>query len=170
MGKFKSRFYDIEEIRAEKTLLHFLNPVQKRSYHRHGSFRVTGSHGTLYRIQCDDHVGNVEWINRKGDVKANFCGHSDWGVGGDIPEPDHFLAQMLSLVTDEITWLKIAHVMNGEYPPMFYRHASRLIAELAAYDDHYMRSDSPATECRHCGQRRRVPPWAYCQNCGWRDA
>lgn len=167
----KSRFYYYPEaLRAEQTLLLFLNPTQRKNYKRHGCFRVTGSHGTLYRIHCDDHVGNVEWINRKGTAKGNFCAHSDRVFGDDVPEPDHWLAQMLSLVTDEIAWLKIAHLMNDDWPPVYYQAMGREEAELLAYDVYYARKDGPAVECRHCRCRRWVPPWKYCQNCGYKDA
>lgn len=143
--------------RAEQTLLLFLSPHQKSSYHRYQSFRVTGSHGTLYRISCEHYSGNVDWITDTGYVKGNLCGHSGRDYyGRTLPTVDHCLAQMLSLVTDEIAWLRIAHVMNGDYPPVYYRTLNAQEAEPIAY--------------RYCRCRRtlpqRYPAGYYCGRCG----
>ena len=120
--------------RAELTLLSFLSPTQKRSYKSYNTFQVIGSHGTLYRINCEHFSGNVDWFNDVGTHRGTLCGHSDRDWRDEsIPCWDHYLAQMLSLVTDEIAWLRIAHLMNGEYPPVYYRNLTTEQAERLAY-------------------------------------
>jgi hypothetical protein len=104
--------------KARELLAHFLTPTQRRSYTRYDSFRVRGSCGTLYRINTDDYVGNVEWLDSRGHSRGELCAHS--ASDARLPVADHHLAQMLELVTDELRWLDIACLMSGDYPEIYY--------------------------------------------------
>lgn len=146
------------EARAHEILLRFLSPTQKRDLKRAQEFWMTGSHGTRYKINCEHYSGNVYWCDSKDMIRGNLCGHSsvDWDRES-IPLADHLLAQMLSLVTNEIAWLRIAHLMGGDYPPIYYRQLSPREAERLAYS--YCRCDwSKGMHfndyyCARCGMR-----------------
>ena len=113
---------DRTEARAQALLLNMLNETQRHTYYRFRRFQVQGSHGTLYRIHTAGYSGNVYWLRPSGRSGGQFCGHSDYDRGANLmlPASDHYLAQMLSLVADEISWLNVACLQDGDYPPSWH--------------------------------------------------
>lgn len=131
---------------AKETLQSFLTPEQRETVRTGGFFEIVGSHGTRYLIRTDDYSGNVRIVTRRPDRRftggfrlqeiAQFCGHCDQSRW--VPVPDHNLAQMLELVTDEVAWLRTAVKQYGAYPAPYYLHAtSKMVEEIAYFEKAY---------------------------------
>lgn len=110
--------YEIPSRKALKLLLSVLTPEQRQTYADLGYIECTGSLGTRYRINRG-HTYNVSWLNEWGREAGEVCATPDrWhGHGGsrEMPDEDVMLGQLLSLVTDERAFLRIAH---GPKPPV----------------------------------------------------
>jgi hypothetical protein len=104
--------------RAQELLLSLLSPEQRESYLDRGWFEVRGSRGGRWRIRDRGQSGNVDLMPEIGEERdATYCAHPP----GGLPAADAHLAQMLALVTDEESFVRIANVHyrrpGGHVPP-----------------------------------------------------
>jgi len=90
--------------RAEKLLLGFLDRKQRKDWVKGGRFYLY-SGKKRYRIKRG-RAGNVELVDRKGEVLERYCCHPVQHV----PEADCALSQMLALQYNEEHFLKLANV------------------------------------------------------------
>lgn len=97
---------------ATATLEAHLTDYQVRELRTHRRFHVVGSRGRCYRIHARGHSGNVELLRPDGTVQARLCAHPR----RPMPDPDHWLAQALELMTDEDHFLTVANVHAGQLP------------------------------------------------------
>jgi hypothetical protein len=97
------------QARAEELLEAMLSDEQAASRRDSGFFTVRGSSsGAAYRIHNKGITGNVDRLDGEGRREVVFCAHPPAG----IPVADVHLAQMLSLVTDEDAFLRVANVLH----------------------------------------------------------
>jgi hypothetical protein len=78
--------------RAEKLLLAFLTPEQRRQYREEGAILVPGRIHPQYRIR-KGRVANVEVLDPQGQVLHRLCAHP----APPVPNADTMLAQLLML-------------------------------------------------------------------------
>jgi|SRR5882757_912626 len=124
------RRWDTANTTAIATLKRFLNTEQRASYEASQYFEVVGSKGNRYRISTDESAsGNVRWM-LKGTTGGVYCAYP-WphASDGDIPAADLFLGQALQLITDEFSYLQVANLFGGTYPPNFRAWRKQLHAE-----------------------------------------
>lgn len=108
--------------RSLELLLSVLSDTQLAEYNDQGRFRVKGSSGRTYVIVCEGQQGNVQWW-RDGVFASNFCAHP----GGDVPDPDAWLAQKLALEADDEAFLMAANLRRGVFPPESARAQLNLV-------------------------------------------
>ena len=111
-----------------------LTPKQLRDHKEFGHIQVTGATGQKYRIvtakrQSD---GNVHILNKWGKSVTSICAHPTWMDNSEgsvelLPHADGFLTQMLWLQTDDISFLRTARLMGGEWPEEIKRLRGRSI-------------------------------------------
>lgn len=97
--------------RSLELLLSLLSEDQLAEYNERSYFTVEGSSGRTYKIVCEGQTGNVQWW-ADGAFRANFCAHP----GGDVPDPDAWLAQKLALEADDEAFLLVANIRRGFFP------------------------------------------------------
>jgi len=91
-------------LRAEQLLRKYLTREQRRELVHDGLFHVQ-SGDRRYRIS-KGRIGNVEWVDREGNVLQRYCCH----VRDLVPTYDNLLAQMLLLIHDERRFIETANV------------------------------------------------------------
>lgn len=91
-------------LRAEQLLRKYLSREQRRELVVEGRFHVQ-SGDRRYRIS-KGRIGNVEWVDREGDVLQRYCCH----VRDMVPTYDNLLAQMLLLIHDERRFIETANI------------------------------------------------------------
>lgn len=97
--------------RAEVLLLDWLTPGQAADYREHKRFDLVSSSGRWWRVNCGGgHAGNVQLLDEAGRWVATYCAHPP----GGLPDPDAWLAQRLSLLTDEAGFLRVANCHGYE--------------------------------------------------------
>lgn len=95
--------------RAMQLLFSMLTPKQIEDFTNRGYFDVTGSAGSRFRIWDRGPSGNVELLDGPGGYM--FCA----ACPQSMPNPDHYLAQALYLITDEPGFMRVA-VPQGMQP------------------------------------------------------
>lgn len=118
--------YTNPESRAHGLLQNMLTKEQQRTWRRLGYIECVGSRGTRYRIrQGAGTRQNVQWLTRFGRIGGTMCAHpkhsnlyltrarrerfvedEDWP--GCLPPSDLILGQLLTLVTDEASFVNVA--------------------------------------------------------------
>lgn len=118
--------YTNPESRARNLLLDMLTKEQQRTWRQLGYIECTGSRGTRYRIrQGAGTRQNVQWLTWFGRIGGTMCAHpkhsnlyltrarrerfvedEDWP--GCLPPSDLILGQLLTLVTDEASFVNVA--------------------------------------------------------------
>jgi hypothetical protein len=98
--------------RAEKLLLEFLSPRQRKMLKRQDHFHldVHSRDGSVRRYQINrGFQGNVKEVCREsGRILRSYCIHGPY----NLPHADQMLAQMLLLQNDEEQFMRIANVTN----------------------------------------------------------
>jgi hypothetical protein len=104
-------------------LFSFLSEDQQRTYLEHESIEVVGSAGGRYLIRSGV-VGNIAWMNEQGERGGTLCCHP---VDERLPLADIMLAQMLALVTDEESFVRLANRYSGDFHPLTGRRRRRAV-------------------------------------------
>lgn len=112
--------------RANALLLAYLSAQQRKTWARGGFFDVCARSGNVYRItnrgishNVYGPVNNVEATTRVLPLQS-FCVHLPGGDGPcGYPMADHWLAQAMSILTDERNFLALASFPY--YPPYYLR-------------------------------------------------
>lgn len=104
-GRSQARL--IARDRAAELLGYCLTSDQRATLREHGWFEVRSSKGRRWRIRDRGQSGNVDLMPETGDERlATYCAHPPEG----LPDPDAYLAQMLTLITDEDAFLRVANL------------------------------------------------------------
>jgi hypothetical protein len=102
----RERFETTERV-ARGLLESWLDADQLASYRRGDGIPLVGSAGTHFVI-CAGHVSNIAIMrSARGGLVDRVCVHPS--MHGGLPEPDVHLGQMLALMTDERSYLRIAN-------------------------------------------------------------
>lgn len=131
--------------RARELLYQALNEEQRATFTKSNYFDLIGSAGTRWRIGTLSYSGNVTWRREDGSSGGEFCGHcsstreKEW-----LPTPDHNLAQLLHLRTDEVDWVNTAVLCDGDRPrAWWYARVTPEGAEECAYQEKQRREYVP---------------------------
>lgn len=94
--------------RAEKLLLAYLTPEQRRQYREEGIILVPGRIHPQYRIR-KGRIANVEVLDQRGQVLHRLCAHP----APPVPDADTMLAQLLMLNHHEQEFVTLANRHPG---------------------------------------------------------
>ncbi len=88
---------------------------QVQQFEKKGAFRVEGSNGGIYEIECSKVQHNIWRCDHTGRRVEELCVH----LRGDArcPDSDHHLAQKLALETDEDSLRRIANKWDRSASP-----------------------------------------------------
>jgi hypothetical protein len=112
--------------RAVELLLSFLSEEQRRTYDDHEWFEVVGSAGGRYRLHASHHIGNIGWLDEQ-DRHGMLCCHPR---DERLPIGDVLLAQMLALVTDEESFVRLANRYSGGTHPIHQQRRREREAQI----------------------------------------
>jgi hypothetical protein len=142
--------------KAHETLTRMLNDQQKKDFKERGYFYVTGNKGTPYRVRTNSTVGNVDWIDGE-TVLGSYCAHPSGqgrdlnGRVGSLPLYDIFIGQKLALETDEESFLRVANLYGGTYPPVVSNPGRRVPPPFPGGNPYVV------CDCPMCRGQARVP-------------
>lgn len=95
--------------RARSTFTDYLTAEQKRTYRLEGYVDVVSNKGRTWRIYTHSYVKNVECIKARwwcfGMRGIKYCAHSQ----DTVPASLTHLTQLLTLMTDERAFRRVAH-------------------------------------------------------------
>lgn len=98
--------------RARELLLSWLTPEQEKTFKEQRYFEVVGNHtGDVYRISTHTttHNVSVEKLGRR----VNYCAYPR--NAHELPMEDIWLAQALSITSNEMAWLGVA-IKSDPFP------------------------------------------------------
>lgn len=94
------------EDRAERLLIAYMTPAQRKSYACSNSFIVQGPSGRRYSITAENGLlFNIHELAEDGQVRLLWCAHAEL----DMPLGDHLLTQKLMLEHHEQEFRRIAN-------------------------------------------------------------
>jgi hypothetical protein len=102
----RSRAASEAAARADKLLLNWMKPSQRKSWEANGYFCVRSSKRRKWQILRGRTVGNVFLLSPRGHRLACYCA----AVPG-VPNADTYLTQALTLIADEDAFVRIANRM-----------------------------------------------------------
>ncbi len=96
--------------RAERLLLEYLTPEQRKTYRHYGWFVVRSQSGRRYMIWAKNALYyNVGELNDNGQAVLHFCAHAS----ENVPMGDHLLVQKLMLEHHEAEFRRVANWGRG---------------------------------------------------------
>jgi hypothetical protein len=91
--------------KAMGLLRKFLTPQQAADLDKYQHFDVVSDRGRSWRILACGQSGNVQLLSPAGEPAAYFCAHPP----GRLPNPAAWLAQAMTLITCEESFLAVAN-------------------------------------------------------------
>jgi hypothetical protein len=122
--------------RAERLLLDFLTPQQRRDYCSNGTFILRSQLGNYYMLGPASIIKRLEFGERqRWQLKASYCFVPSEGYC-TIPEPDSMLATAVWLSCNELSFLQTAIVKIPEQKPPDWRQfiRTKLLAATCAVE------------------------------------